>query len=77
MGYLPIKKETKNKIIKGITSNEVTDNFVNNELFFQDFKVDLLIFDSLILESADARNFNLIKLSAAFYLAFLSINFRI
>jgi hypothetical protein len=31
----------------------------------------------LILESADARNFNLIKLSAAFYLAFLSINFRI
>jgi hypothetical protein len=77
MGYLPIKKEAKNKIIKGITSKEVTDNFFTNELFVQDFKVDLLILDLLILESADSWNFDLIKLSAAFYLAFLSINFRI
>ena len=71
MGYLPIKKEAKNKIIKGIMSKEVTDNFFTTELFAQDFKVDLLILDLLILESADSRDFNLIKLSAAFYLAFL------
>lgn len=66
MGYLPIKKEAKNKIIKGITSKEVTDNFFTTELFAQDFNVDLLILDLLILESADSRDFNLIKLSAAF-----------
>jgi hypothetical protein len=65
MGYLPIKNEIKNKIIKGITSKEVTDNFFTRELFIQ----DLLAFESLIFASwEEFLNLNLVKLSAACFL---------
>jgi len=73
MGYRPIKNEIKNKIIKGITSKEVTDNFFTRELFIQ----GLLAFESLIFASwEEFLNLNLVKLSAAcFFSGITSLNF--
>lgn len=62
MGYRPIKNEIKNKIIKGITSKEVADNFFTRKFFIQ----GLLAFESLIFASwEEFLNLNLVKLSAA------------
>lgn len=69
MGYLPIKKEAKNNIIRGNTSNDVIDKFFTNEFFNPDLMVEIVFLD-LILVSLALGDLNLIKFINSLYSQF-------